>query len=436
MATRTAPITKQVALTATETDLGALFGETEGKFRLTVPSGATSSVWLGKTGVTATGGDGGGAYVAGTCVQLPSTSMRGWFAITNGASVTITLECATGGADAPDWSDAGTTSPGGGGGGGGTVDQGTGDPANPWSVQGVNGGTPERLATAALQGVGLPSALTPGGGVKTGLVDAIPAGTNTIGKVDQGAAGATSWKVIDDNSAAIKTAVERIPAQGQALAVASLPVVLASDAALPTGTNSIGNVNADLRVGSVAVTNANPVPTVFQNFPTFNVLALATALGNGKALISIMLSAGGTATKFLLLDVQIMNVQTTNVVGVLADIQLRRITAHSVGADITSLVTKFDTLNTLDAGITVRTGATVTTEASPLRKWLLATDEYAVGGLETESFQASQENQFPGFFFDPRMQPLVARLNEGFQILCNTNTTAGTFDVGLTFSVE
>jgi hypothetical protein len=377
MATRTAPITKQVALTGTETDLGALFDETEGKFRLTVPSGATSSVWIGKKGVTATGGDGGGAYVAGTCVQLPSTSLRGWFAITDGASVTITLECATGGADAPDWSDAGTTSPGGGGGGGGTVDQGTGDPANPWSVQGVNGGTPERLATAALQGAGLPSALTPGGGVKTGLVDAIPAGTN-----------------------------------------------------------SIGNVNADLRVGSAAVTNANPVPTVFQNFPTFNVLALATALGNGKALISIMLNAGGTATKVRLLDVQIMNVQITNVTGVLADIQIRRITAHSVGTDITNLVTKFDTLNTLDAGITVRTGATVTTEANPLRKWLLATDEYAVGSLETESFQASQENQFPGFFFDPRMQPLVARLNEGFQILCNTNTTAGTFDVGLTFSVE
>lgn len=80
----------------------------------------------------------------------------------------------------------------GGGGGGGEVTQGTGDATVPWYMQGTNSGTPERLATATLQGAGLPGALTAGGGVKTGLVDAIPTGTNTIGKVDQGAGSGTA----------------------------------------------------------------------------------------------------------------------------------------------------------------------------------------------------------------------------------------------------
>lgn len=216
MATRTSPITKQFAITGTPVHLGEQITE-EGKFRITVPLSAGSSVWIGKSNVV-TGS--GGEYRAGSSVQLPSTSMTGWYAITDGASVTVTLECATGGADAPNWADAGTASAGGGG-GGGTVNQGTpavignawpvrianagatgfvtpfvdggkvkqadGDPALPWYIQGVNAGTPERLATAQLQGAGLPGAFTTGGGVKTGLVDAIPTGANVIGKIEMAA---------------------------------------------------------------------------------------------------------------------------------------------------------------------------------------------------------------------------------------------------------
>lgn len=109
-------LTKQVALTGTETDLGALFGESTGKIRLSIPDAATSSVWLGSKGITTLTG---GEYKAGTQTQLPTTSLRGWYAITDGASVTVTIEMATGGVDAPDWITAGTVGAGGGGGGGG-----------------------------------------------------------------------------------------------------------------------------------------------------------------------------------------------------------------------------------------------------------------------------------------------------------------------------
>lgn len=149
---RTEPLTKQVALTSTETHLGDLFGESTGKVRLTIPSNATSSVWLGKNGVATSGDDGGGVYLAGTQTQLPTTSLLGWYAITDGASVTVTIEMATGGVDAPDWIAAGATgASNGGGGGGGEVTQGAGSAANPWTMQGVNAGVGERLATQADQ---------------------------------------------------------------------------------------------------------------------------------------------------------------------------------------------------------------------------------------------------------------------------------------------
>lgn len=80
----------------------------------------------------------------------------------------------------------------GGGGGGGEVTQGEGSVADPWYMQGVSGGVAERLATATLQGAGLPAVFTGGGGVKVGIVDAIPAGANTIGKTDQGAGTGTA----------------------------------------------------------------------------------------------------------------------------------------------------------------------------------------------------------------------------------------------------
>ena len=136
MATRTAPITKQFVITGMPVHLGEQITE-EGKFRITVPLSAGSSVWIGKSNVV-TGS--GGEYRAGSSVQLPSTSMNGWYAITDGTSVTVTLECATGGADAPNWADAGTTSPAGGG-SGGTVNQGTGAVvANAWSFRIANAG--------------------------------------------------------------------------------------------------------------------------------------------------------------------------------------------------------------------------------------------------------------------------------------------------------
>ena len=81
--------------------------------------------------------------------------------------------------------------------------------------------------TIALLGGGLPAALTAGGGLKVGLVDAVPAGTNTIGAVTApaGAALATAAKQ-DAQTTALQSLDGKTPALGQALAAASVPVVL------------------------------------------------------------------------------------------------------------------------------------------------------------------------------------------------------------------
>ena len=101
-------------------------------------------------------------------------------------------------------------------------------------------------------------------------------GTNTVGKVDQGAGGASAWKV--DGSAVtqpisavslplptgaatettlsgVKTGTDRIPAQGQASMSASLPVVVASNqTAIPI---SIQTSSAPVHVRVTATTTSS-----------------------------------------------------------------------------------------------------------------------------------------------------------------------------------
>lgn len=97
--------TRQVTLTGTPTHLGDVITEEAAGIRLTVPSNATSVVWLGDATVTPETGD---PYRSGSSTRLPTTSLAGWYAVTDGADVTITLALALGGnSDNVEWGDAG-----------------------------------------------------------------------------------------------------------------------------------------------------------------------------------------------------------------------------------------------------------------------------------------------------------------------------------------
>lgn len=100
----------------------------------------------------------------------------------------------------------------------------------------------------------LPAAFTPGLGVKVGMVDALPAGAATIGKVDQGAAGAVAWPVsgvvaVSNQIPAVETGLAKtvdVQAVRDRLPTAFTPgggLKVGVLDALPAGSATIGKVD-------------------------------------------------------------------------------------------------------------------------------------------------------------------------------------------------
>lgn len=107
---RTIPATKQVLIGEFPVHLGeAMPEESSVGVRITVPSDAAGYVWIGSEDVTADPGDRPGERLSpGSSVRLPSTSFQGWYAVTDGATVFVTLAIALGGnSSTPEWGNAG-----------------------------------------------------------------------------------------------------------------------------------------------------------------------------------------------------------------------------------------------------------------------------------------------------------------------------------------
>lgn len=168
-------------------------------------------------------------------------------------------------------------------------------------------------------------------------------------------------------------------------------------------------------------------------YPSFTAVAEAVVLANQKSLLSL---ANTHASKLVRIwRVYLMNAQTAAVTGVVAQFQLRRFATHSAGTVVTPVL--LDTSETLDAAITARSNGTlVSLAASALvsRRW--STDEWGPGTLDVEAAQIVQQNTMP--FWEPMgaLRPITLRQNEGLSVHCNTNTTAGSCDVEIHFTVE
>lgn len=307
-------LTKQVPLTGTETELGALFGESTGKIRLSIPDAATSSVWLGKRGVSTSDDE----YKKGTQTQLPTTSLRGWYAVTDGASVTVTITMATGGVDAPDWITAGTVgASSGGSGGGGTVNQGTGDVANPWATQGVNAGVAERLATQADQTSGAQKTRITDGANDAVVMNSAPTGTEygigiraigdtaTTNAINSQADGhSVSIGSTGDTDTAL-TVIGRLK-KAVALLAGGLPSALGAGGGLkvdgsgtPLSVN--GTVTANAGTGNFAGTNATGSQADGHSVSigaTTDTISASTVIGRLQNLLSRIPSALGGSGGF------------------------------------------------------------------------------------------------------------------------------------------
>lgn len=167
---------------------------------------------------------------------------------------------------------------------------------------------------------------------------------------------------------------------------------------------------------------------------TYSVLAETIAIGNNKSMLSILNTTSNKIIK--LVSIKIMNAQTGGITGVFADFRLIRITGHSVGTLLTPVT--FDSADVLDAGVTVRTNATVAGEAATtMLSYIWSTDEIQFAGFGSSAAQDKGAQNTMGIFEHKKgRKPIILRQNEGITIKQTTNSTAGTFDIELIFTEE
>lgn len=165
--------------------------------------------------------------------------------------------------------------------------------------------------------------------------------------------------------------------------------------------------------------------------PSFISNASTVAIGNNKSMISIL----NTSTKIVRLErIYLVNNQTTAITGVISNFQFHRITSHSAGTLITAEA--FDTNDSLDSGVTIRTGATVSGEGAILKRVVYSSDEWGVGASDNESLHNIQQQIMPIFQSGLFFKPYILRQNQGFHIKHTVNSTIGNFDFFIEFTVD
>ena len=228
---------------------------------------------------------------------------------------------------------------------------------------------------------------------------------------------------------------------GQKTMANSAPVVIASDQSPVTvrGPNADGAAPTEspILIAGFDGTNVRRLRTdqsgrlLTRQFdePTFAILANDIALANNKSMLSILNT--GTAV-ICVREVWVINTRIAAVTGVAGDFQIRRITGHSAGTDLSTTpgFLPHDTADTVPTGLTARTGATVAGEAAgPLHRRVWSTDEWGPGTLDNEGYDHGVQNALPFYRSEHPKKPITLRTNQGISIRFNTNSTAGTFDI-------
>jgi len=196
------------------------------------------------------------------------------------------------------------------------------------------------------------------------------------------------------------------------------------------GKDSSGNVLA-----YNATANSNmPMEMISSSIATFCAITQATALGNGKSMLSLVNATASTKI-VRVREIYCQNVQTATITGVVFDFALFRITGHSAGTSVTPR--SYDTNDSLDSSITARTNGTITGEVStPYKRWFWGGDELSLGRADAQTTALPHQNMYPCWKENPLMKPIVLRATEGIHIKCETNTTVGTWDIVFIFTQE
>lgn len=183
------------------------------------------------------------------------------------------------------------------------------------------------------------------------------------------------------------------------------------------------------------VTNQKSNSVVYEP-ATFVCYTSQVASANNKSMVSLM--NGSTSDVVRVHAIKLVNTRTASVVGVFLDYALQRITGHSGG--VLETIVPYDTADTLDAGITARTGATVSGESATWMNALkISSEELSpTTGLSNPVMgQIAQMHSSEGLLTPmPNAKPLVLRPGEGIHAHCWTNSTTARINAYIFFTVE
>jgi hypothetical protein len=206
-----------------------------------------------------------------------------------------------------------------------------------------------------------------------------------------------------------------------------------------TSTGSLP-VTAQISVSGTLVTNANPLPVTQAGsaYASFTVMALNTAIGNNKSMLSIY-NPVGSGVKLKLREFYIRNPRQAAVTGIAADFRIYRfssVSAPTGGSTVTPVT--HDTDDSLAGGVTCQTGATVSgEEANALDRMVMSTDEWGPGTLDVEANQQAIANYLPARAKrDPQLKALTANPGQGLHLKHVVNSTAGEMDIIFVFTQE
>ncbi len=159
-----------------------------------------------------------------------------------------------------------------------------------------------------------------------------------------------------------------------------------------------------------------------------------TAIANGKSMLAI---ANTHASRLVKIWRVWVYPNTTAVTGIMVNFALRRFTTLTAGTAVTAHA--HDTANVAFdlTNISVVTGATITSP-TVIYDWSVSSEEPLVSGATNNNllcfypFALAWDNGVG----DSNVEPITLRQNQGCDVQCVTNSTAGNFDVIIEFTVE
>lgn len=165
---------------------------------------------------------------------------------------------------------------------------------------------------------------------------------------------------------------------------------------------------------------------------TFAVVASSVAPSLNKSMISLANISSSKIAKIR--SIYMTNVQTTAVTGVMLNFELRKFATHSAGTLLVPI--EYDSTKTIDSNISARTGGTIVSEGSIIRRWTFSSDEHGVGAVDVESADHGLMSLIPIFAQEKYAAPIVLRQNQGIHLKQTANSTIGSFDINIVFTQE